>query len=61
MSKRRRAREMAVQMLYQSDLGATRSAQVFNSFNPAEYLADGGDGLAHGCRATGVSLSWTKF
>ena len=43
MSKRRRAREMAVQMLYQSDLGATRSAQVFHHFNPAEYLPDGGE------------------
>jgi N utilization substance protein B len=34
---------MAVQMLYQSDLGATRPAQVFNYFNPAEYLPDSGD------------------
>ncbi len=25
-------------MLYQSDLGATRSAAVFSHFNPAEYL-----------------------
>ena len=29
---------MAVQMLYQSDLGETRPAAVFNDFNPEEYL-----------------------
>ncbi len=29
---------MAVQMLYQSDLGATGPAAVFSDFNPEEYL-----------------------
>jgi transcription antitermination factor NusB len=35
---------MAVQMLYQSDLGDTQSAQVFTYFNPAEYLPSPSDG-----------------
>ncbi len=38
MSKRRRGREMAVQMLYQSDLGETRPAAVFHHFNTHDYL-----------------------
>jgi N utilization substance protein B len=33
------AREMAVQMLYQSDLGGSLLQQIFNSFDLAEYLA----------------------
>ena len=33
------AREMAVQMLYQSDLGGSALPQIFNSFDLAEYLA----------------------
>lgn len=37
--KRRTAREMAVQMLYQSDLGGSPLAQVFATFDLAEYLA----------------------
>ncbi|HLX07099.1 MAG TPA: transcription antitermination factor NusB [Thermoanaerobaculia bacterium] len=39
--KRRTAREMAVQMLYQSDLGGSALPQIFASFDLAEYL--GGD------------------
>src|SRR4028119_46383 len=37
--KRRTAREMAVQMLYQSDLGGSLLAHVFATFDLAEYLA----------------------
>lgn len=37
--KRRTAREMAVQMLYQSDLGGSVLPQIFNSFDLSEYLA----------------------
>jgi transcription antitermination protein NusB len=37
--KRRTAREMAVQMLYQSDLGGSPLPQIFNAFDLAEYLA----------------------
>lgn len=37
--KRRTAREMAVQMLYQSDLGGSPLAHVFNTFDLSEYLA----------------------
>jgi N utilization substance protein B len=33
------AREMAVQMLYQSDLGGSALPHIFNSFDLAEYLA----------------------
>lgn len=37
--KRRTAREMAVQMLYQSDLGSSPLANIFNTFDLVEYLA----------------------
>lgn len=40
MSKRRRAREMAIQMLYQSDLGHISPQSVFASFKPTEYLQE---------------------
>jgi transcription antitermination protein NusB len=39
--KRRTAREMAVQMLYQSDLGGSPLPHIFSTFDLAEYL--GGD------------------
>ena len=37
--KRRTAREMAVQMLYQSDLGGSPLTHIFNTFDLAEYVA----------------------
>ena len=37
--KRRTARVMAVQMLFQSDIGGSPLPQIFNSFDLAEYLA----------------------
>lgn len=37
--KRHTAREMAVQMLYQHDLGGSPLPQVFNHFDLADYLA----------------------
>lgn len=37
--KRRMAREMAVQMLYQSDLGGSPLPHIFNTFDQTEYLA----------------------
>jgi N utilization substance protein B len=37
--KRRTAREMAVQMLYQSDLGGSPLPHIFNTFDLAEYRA----------------------
>ena len=44
VGKRRTAREMAIQMLYQSELGASPLPQVFASFDVAPYLAgEGGD------------------
>jgi transcription antitermination factor NusB len=36
--KRRTAREMAVQMLYQSDIGGSPLPNIFNTFDLAEYL-----------------------
>ncbi|HEV7786897.1 MAG TPA: transcription antitermination factor NusB [Thermoanaerobaculia bacterium] len=41
--KRRTAREMAVQMLYQSDLGSSPLPNIFNTFDLAEYLARDAD------------------
>jgi transcription antitermination factor NusB len=37
--KRRTAREMAVQMLYQSDLGGSALPHIISTFDLAEYLA----------------------
>jgi N utilization substance protein B len=37
MSTRRLAREMALQMLYQSDVGGAEGEQVLAEFRPAEY------------------------
>jgi len=37
-ARRRISREMAVQMLYQSDLGGSPLPQIFNSFDLAEYV-----------------------
>jgi len=37
--KRRTAREMAVQMLYQSDLGGSALPHIFATFDLSEYLA----------------------
>jgi transcription antitermination protein NusB len=39
--KRRTAREMAVQMLYQSDLGGSELPHIFSTFDLSDYL--GGD------------------
>jgi N utilization substance protein B len=36
--KRRMAREMAIQMLYQSDLGGSTLSHIFTSFDLSEYL-----------------------
>lgn len=38
MGKRRMAREMAAQMLYQSEMGGSSAAQVIAGFDPAPYL-----------------------
>jgi N utilization substance protein B len=44
IGKRHTAREMAVQMLYQSELGESPLPQVFSTFDVARYLAaDGAD------------------
>lgn len=40
MGKRRMAREMATQMLYQSELGGANGRQVLAHFDVADYLAD---------------------
>jgi N utilization substance protein B len=42
MGKRRTAREMAVQMLYQMDLGESSPPAIFASFDLAEYLEEAG-------------------
>ena len=43
MSKRRRAREMAVQMLYQSDLGESPAREVIAAFEPPAPAGTAGD------------------
>lgn len=42
MGKRRTAREMAVQMLYQSDLGASTLPSIFGAFDLGDYLEGAG-------------------
>lgn len=42
VGKRRMAREMALQMLYQHDLGGATAAQIFRVFDRAPYLAGNG-------------------
>ena len=44
--KRHTAREMAVQMLYQHDLGGSALPQVFNHFDLTDYLAPEVEGEA---------------
>ena len=50
--KRRTAREMALQMLYQSDLGGSGLPQIFNTFELSGYLStephEGGSGDGKG-------------
>ncbi len=41
MSRRHRAREMALQMLYQGDLGGTGPEEVFEGFRPNEHDREG--------------------
>jgi transcription antitermination factor NusB len=43
---------MAVQMLYQCDLGGSALPQVFAEFDLADYLTDGASRLARGAEAT---------
>jgi N utilization substance protein B len=43
LSKRRRAREMAIQMLYQSDLGQESCDRVLKGFKPGDYLSEESD------------------
>jgi len=40
VGKRRMAREMATQMLYQSELGDSASREILASFDPSEYLKE---------------------
>ena len=58
MSKRRRAREMAVQMLYQSDLGKTSVNSIFSDFHPAEYLT--GTGAKLDAKASGAGTEHSR-
>ena len=46
VGKRRTAREIALQMLYQRDLGGSELAGIFNAFDAPSYVAaqQGGDG-----------------
>lgn len=42
VGKRRMAREMALQMLYQHDLGGAAPAQIFGVFDRSDYLSGNG-------------------
>ena len=44
--KRRMAREMAVQMLYQVEMGRSRLAEVFSAYDVVDFLKQGGGGDA---------------
>ena len=49
--KRRTAREMAVQMLYQNDIGGSPLPNIFNAFDLAEYLMRPASGGRRGAAA----------
>jgi N utilization substance protein B len=57
-SKRRRAREMALQMLYQSDLGGASCSQIFSEFRPIQGAA--GPLTENGSPAAGAPLQGTR-
>jgi N utilization substance protein B len=44
--KRRMAREMAVQMLYQVEMGKSRPVEVFTAYDVVDFLKQGGGGDA---------------
>ena len=44
--KRRMAREMAVQMLYQVEMGRSRPVEVFAAYDVVDFLKQGGGGDA---------------
>lgn len=44
VSKRRLGRQMAVQMLFQSDLGGASAEEILGHFDPTEVLASGTSG-----------------
>lgn len=48
VGKRRMAREMALQMLYQQDLGGATATQIFQAFDRSPYLGGNGDGRRSG-------------
>ena len=48
MGKRRMAREMALQMLYQMDMGESTREQAFRRFDRSEFLAAASDGVPRG-------------
>lgn len=48
VSKRRLGRQMAVQMLFQSDLGGASVEEILGHFDPAEYLSREALRLAEG-------------
>ena len=51
------AREMAVQMLYQSDLGGSSLPQVFNTFDVTEYMARDEDPAKKAARDSAASAA----
>lgn len=53
MGKRRTAREMAVQMLYQRDLGGSDLAQIFTTFDVPGYLSEPPDSQGRGGKGRG--------
>jgi transcription antitermination protein NusB len=52
--KRRTAREMAIQMLYQSDLGGSPLPHIFNTFDLSEYRVR--EAAAEGKRPAGLPV-----
>ncbi len=50
MSRRHRAREMALQMLYQGDFGGTTPAEIFAGFEPQEHSREGSASRADAAR-----------
>lgn len=55
MRPRRKGRELAIQALYQCDLGASQGDEALRHFRPAEYGTDDGEAVSTPSPAPGAS------
>jgi N utilization substance protein B len=61
VSERSKGREIALQMLYQSDLGGSTCGRVFAGYDPAEYLGDEDESADREAAARGDGARALKY